>query len=87
VWGYVLATPSQPEGTPCSSLVAWLVHLIDGQTPVAGLMARLRSNLNIQDEVQGAQLELSAVATLHILYVDGTVDFPGDFSGEGLQGL
>lgn len=87
VWGYVLATPSQPEGTPCSSLVAWLVHLIDGQTPVAGLMARLRSNLNIQDEVQGAQLELSAIATLHILYVDGTVDFPGDFSGEGLQGL
>jgi hypothetical protein len=55
---------------PCSSLVAEMVGRIDGETPVNKLMGGLRQGLN---EVQGAQLELSAIAALHVLYVDGTI--------------
>ena len=75
VWGYVLTTASHPEGTPCSTLVARLVSLIDGRTPVADLVAKLRVT---NDAVQDAQIELSAVAALHVLYVDGTI---ADLSG------
>ena len=71
VWGYVLTTPGEPEGTPCSSLVAKVVALIDGRTSVADLLARLRNE--ISEEIQGARLYSSAVATLQILYVDGSI--------------
>ncbi len=70
VWGHVLTTPGHPEGMPCSPLVAELVGRIDGETPVSKLMSGLRQGLS---EVQGAQLELSAIAALHVLYVDGTI--------------
>ncbi|MBM3946178.1 MAG: NAD(P)/FAD-dependent oxidoreductase, partial [SAR202 cluster bacterium] len=69
-WGHVLRTPGHPEGLPCSPLVAELVSRIDGKTPVSKLVTDLRAGIG---DVQGAQLELSAIASLHVLYVDGTI--------------
>ena len=70
VWGYALTTEGQPEGTPCSDLVATMVSFIDGRTTVAQLLARLKDGSN--DE-QGAQIERGVLAALQILYVDGAV--------------
>jgi hypothetical protein len=73
VWGYVLRTSGYPEGTPCSTLVARLVTLIDGQTTIAELLARLCAG---QETAQATQLARSVLMTLRILYIDGTiVDF------------
>ena len=69
-WGYVLTTAGHPEGTPCSSLIAKMVSLIDGRISVSDLLARLRGD---GDEIQGAHIERNAIAALQILYVDGTV--------------
>ena len=71
VWGYSLSTVSQPEGTPCSELVAALVSLTDGHTPVSALVDRLGNGL---DQNSRAQLEAAVTRTIEILYVDGTVD-------------
>lgn len=71
VWGNVLTTVSHPEGTPCSPLVARLVSIIDGRTTVDQLVAKMRSRA---DESRAAQIEESVLATLEILYVDGTVE-------------
>ena len=70
VWGYALTTEGQPEGTPCSGLVATMVSLIDGRTSVAQLLARLKDG---SDAEQAAQIEGSIPAALQILYVDGAV--------------
>ena len=70
VWGYALTTEGQPEGTPCSALVATMVSLIDGRTTVAQMLARLRDG---SDTGQEAQIERSVLAALQILYVDGAV--------------
>ena len=70
VWGHVLTTISHPEGTPCSPLVAGLAALIDGHTSVDELIATMRSQGNAG---QPPQIEQSVLATLEILYVDGTV--------------
>lgn len=75
VWGDVLTTVGYPEGVPCSSLVAKLVSLIDGRTSVAELLTKLVAG---RDGIEGAQIELSAMAALQVLQVDGTVvDFCG----------
>ena len=60
---------------PCSHLVAQLVALIDGHSSVAELLTRLCEG---SDETQGAQIATSALTTLQILYVDGTI---ADLSG------
>ena len=70
VWGYVLATDSQPEGTPCSGLVAAMISCIDGRTTVAQMLARLKDG---SDADQAPQIESSVLAALQILYVDGAV--------------
>ena len=70
VWGHVLTTPWQPEGTPCSTLVAGLVSLIDGRASVDELLAKLISGV---DEDQAGRIARDAVATLEILYLDGAV--------------
>ena len=70
VWGYALTTDMQPEGTPCSGLVATIVSLIDGRTTVAQILAKLKEG---SDEGQAARIERSVLATLQILYVDGAV--------------
>ena len=70
VWGDVLSTAGYPEGMPCSRLVAQLVSLIDGHSSVAELLARLCEG---RDTTQGAQIATSVLATLQILYVDGTI--------------
>ncbi len=69
-WGYALITAAHPEGLPCSSLVARLVSLLDGQTRVSDLLNRLAAGL---EEAQREQLAANVLATLRILYVDGTV--------------
>ena len=46
VWGMTLSTPSQPEGAPCSPLVAAIVQLSDGQTPVSAIVNRLSQGLD-----------------------------------------
>jgi len=70
LWGKVLTTISNDEGTPCSPLVANLVSLIDGRASVSQLLATLSAEA---DESRVSQIEESALATLEILYVDGTV--------------
>lgn len=69
-WGYALITAAHPEGLPCSRLVARLVALLDGQTRVSDLLNRLTAGL---DEGQREQLTANVLATLRILYVDGTI--------------
>ncbi len=70
VWGYSLSAVSQPEGMPCSELVAALVSKIDGQTSVSGLVDRLGPGL---DQPTRAQLEAAISRTIEILYIDGTI--------------
>ena len=69
-WGYVLVTAGHPEGLPCSALVARLVTRLDGQTPVADLLNDLADGVSPS---QQQQLLSSIVATIQILYVDGTI--------------
>ncbi|MCH8350346.1 MAG: tryptophan 7-halogenase [Chloroflexi bacterium] len=76
LWGYVLTTVSQPDGTPCSNLVARLISTIDGRTPVSQILARMADTGGSGQE---AQIRQSVLTALEILYVDGTV--------EELQGL
>jgi hypothetical protein len=70
VWGYVLTTAGYPEGTPCSGLVAKVVSLIDGRTSIAEVLAKLCAGY---DSTQRGQIVRSALATVQILYVDGTI--------------
>jgi flavin-dependent dehydrogenase len=75
VWGYVLRTPGYPEGIPCSSLVARLVSGIDGDTSVGALVAGMGDG---REASKRAVIERHILATLQILYVDGTIaDFRG----------
>ena len=71
VWGTVLTTVSQPEGTPASGLVARLVSMIDGNATVGELLANMRTQGNAD---QAAMLDRSVLATIQILYVDGTIE-------------
>jgi hypothetical protein len=70
VWGYALTTAGYPEGVPCSRLVARLVSLIDGRTPIADLLNTLSAGLEVRER---ASIERSMVAALQVLYVDGTI--------------
>ena len=70
VRGHVLNTVSQPEGTPCSPLVADVLAEVDGQKSVADIVDSLGQHL---DQAGHAQLEEAVSRTLEILYVDGTV--------------
>ena len=71
VWGTTLSTPSQPEGAPCSPLVAAIVQLSDGQTPVAAIVERLSQGM---DDSRLADLRTAVTRTVEILYVDGAVE-------------
>ncbi|MAF39427.1 MAG: tryptophan halogenase [Chloroflexi bacterium] len=70
VEGYVLNTVSQPEGTPCSPLVAAVIEEIDGQKSVSDIVDGMGAHL---DQAGHAQLEEAVSRTIEILYVDGTV--------------
>ncbi len=70
-WGYALVTAGHPEGLPCSSLVARLVALIDGQTPVSDLLEQLAAAAASD---QRPRLAASVMAALQILYVDGAIE-------------
>ena len=75
-WGYALITEGHPEGLPCSGLVARLLSLMDGRTPVADLITQIAGAADEAPEEQRgqiAQLAGSILATLKILYVDGTI--------------
>ena len=69
-WGYSLSAVSQPEGMPCSELVAALVSLADGRSSVRTLVQRLGPGL---DQPSRAQLEAAVSRTIEILYIDGTI--------------
>ena len=71
VWGAVLTTVSQPEGTPSSGLVARLVSMIDGNASVGQLLTSMRSQ---GDPSQAELLDRSVLTTLQILFVDGTIE-------------
>jgi len=71
VWGTVLTTISQPEGTPCSGLISALVSQIDGAITVGQLLDEVGS---LGDPSQIAQIRQTALSALGILYVDGTVE-------------
>ena len=68
--GQVLNTVSQPEGTPCSPLVAAIIGVIDGQKSVADIVDGMGQHL---DQAAHSQLEEAVSRTIEILYVDGTV--------------
>ena len=68
--GIVLNTVSQPEGTPCSPLVAAVIGHIDGRKSVSDIVDELGQHL---DQAGHAQLEEAVSRTIEILYVDGTV--------------
>ncbi len=70
VQGHVLNTVSQPEGTPCSPLVAAVIEEIDGQKSVSDIVDGMGQHL---DQAGHAQLEEAVSRTIEILYVDGTV--------------
>ena len=70
IWGYSLSAVSQPEGMPCSELVAALVSRMDGRTSVLGLVNHLGQGL---DQPTRAQLEAAISRTIEILYIDGTI--------------
>ena len=70
VRGHVLNTVSQPEGTPCSPIVAAVVAAVDGQKSVSDIVDILGQHL---DQAGHAQLEEAVSRTIEILYVDGTV--------------
>ena len=63
-------TVSQPEGVPCSPLVAAVISKIDGLQSVSDIVDGLGSHL---DQAAHAQLEDAVSRTIEILYVDGTV--------------
>lgn len=69
-WGNVITSTSQPEGTPCSGLVAEIVSMIDGRTPISGLIAKLQQG---RDQSQVGIIERTVVNAVHILYVDGAI--------------
>ncbi len=71
VWGVTLSTPSQPEGAPCSPLVAAIARLADGQTPVSSIIAHLSQGL---DDTRRADLQSAVTLAIEILYVDGAVE-------------
>ena len=68
--GHVLNTVSQPNGTPCSPLVAAVIGAVDGRKSVADIVDGLGQHL---DQSGHAQLEEAVSRTIEILYVDGTV--------------
>ena len=68
--GQVLNTVSQPEGTPCSPLVAAVIGEIDGQKSVADIVDGMGQHL---DQAAHSQLEEAVSRTIEILYVDGAV--------------
>ena len=71
VWGYSLSAVSQPEGMPCSELVAALVSMADGRSSVSALVDRLGPGL---DQPARAQLEAVVSRSIEILYIDGTIE-------------
>ena len=68
--GQVLNTVSQPEGTPCSPLVAAVIGEIDGQKSVADIVDGMGQHL---DQAAHAQLEEAVSRTIELLYVAGAV--------------
>ena len=71
VWGTTLSTLSQPEGAPCSALVAAVARLADGRTPVSDIVERLSQGL---DDARRVDLRTAVTRTIEILYVDGAVE-------------
>ena len=71
VWGYVVTTPSHPEGTPCSSLVARMVSLIDGSASVSEQLTKLSDGA---DQEQESRIESAVLASLKILYIEGAIE-------------
>lgn len=71
VWGYVVTTPGNPEGTPCSGLVAKLVALIDGRSSVRQLLDQLKDGFH---ENQFKTIDSNALSALQVLYVEGAVE-------------
>ena len=70
VWGHVLTSPSQPEGTRCSNMVASMVSLINGRNTVANILANLSDGVN---KGRYPQIMASAMSALQILYIDGAI--------------
>ena len=70
VQGHVLNTVSQPEGVPCSPLVAAVISEIDGHKSISDIVDGLGAHL---DQAGHAQLEEAVSRTIEILYVDGTI--------------
>ena len=69
-WGLVLHSPERQEGTDCSSFVALLLDLIDGEATMRLISERLRDKVNSPNKtVINEYLQ----RTVEILYVEGAI--------------
>jgi len=69
-WSAVLTTRDRPAGAPLSNLIGHVVRLIDGETPVSGVIEGITKLVGIERAQQAAD---NTVAALQILYSDGAI--------------
>lgn len=69
-WSAVLTTRDRPAGLPLSNLIGHVVRLVDGETPVSGVIEGITKLVGVEKAQQAAG---STVAALQILYSDGAI--------------
>ena len=69
-WGLVLHSPERKEGTDCSSFVALLLDLIDGEATMRLISERLRDKVDSPNKIV---INEYLKKTVEILYVEGAI--------------
>ena len=69
-WGLVLHSPERKEGTDCSSFVALLLDLIDGEATMCLISERLRDKVDSPNKIV---IDEYLKKTVEILYVEGAI--------------
>ena len=69
-WGLVLHSPERKEGTDCSSFVALLLDLIDGEATMCLISERLRDKVDSPNKIV---INEYLKKTVEILYVEGAI--------------
>jgi len=69
-WGFVLYSPERQEGTDCSSFVALLLDLIDGEATMALISERIEDKVSRSDKTV---INEYFKKTIEILYVEGAI--------------
>lgn len=74
VWGHVIVTPGDPDGTPVIEPIARVFGMIDGRTPVAEIVRRLSATVPKEGR---ANTEHSVLVTMQDFYVQGVIALDG----------